>query len=217
MGRFVLVAAAIAAAALASCYQPGLVDCADTCGTSGLCPDGLSCMNGYCRTAGATGACASSGNDARSGGDGAGSTCPMAPQGHGAPVTCENAHPVMPTAPQCYVACGSAATGSDATIYALMSWKAASITSGGDEANAESAAGATETWLGLVAPAGSGASPGAWRWTNGAPNAFMHWAPGQPMDQGAAGNCGALTGSGWVSEPCTKTLPFLIGSPLPPS
>lgn len=216
MGRFVLVAAAIAAAVLASCYQPTFGDCVDTCGTSGICPGGLACKAGFCRLPGATGTCSGGKVDAAAGmdGPGPGSACPMAPQGHGSPILCENAQPPMPSLPQCYVACGMPATGTSASMYTLMSWKAAAIGSAGDETAAASVAGGAETWLGLMAADGSGASPGAWGWTNGAPMTFMKWAPGQPLDQGAAGNCGALTGSGWVSEPCTKSLPFLIASPM---
>lgn len=212
MGRLVL-AGALAGAVLASCYQPALVDCADTCGTSGLCPGGLACIDGYCRVAGATGACAAAKTDA-GGGDAPAGACPMAPQGHGTPVLCDDARPAMPTAPQCYVACGSAATGTNASMFQLMTWRAAAIGGSDNEAAAAQVAAGAETWLGLVAADGAGSNKAAWQWTNGAAMTYSSWANGQPVDQGGAGNCGALTGSGWVSEPCTKQLPFLIASPM---
>jgi hypothetical protein len=45
---------------------------------------------------------------------------------------------------------------------------------------------------------------------------YMDWAPGQPVDSGAGDNCGALTQSGWISEPCTMSHPFMIVAAPPP-
>ena len=50
MVRFVLILA------LAGCYRPSLVDCADTCKENGLCPDGLSCIGGFCTSGTSCGA-----------------------------------------------------------------------------------------------------------------------------------------------------------------
>jgi hypothetical protein len=41
--------------ALSGCYSPRVRDCVDTCTTD--CPEGLTCLDGYCRTPGATGSC----------------------------------------------------------------------------------------------------------------------------------------------------------------
>src|SRR5207248_1331585 len=44
--------------ALAGCYySPQLSDCAPTCAQSAVCPDGMTCLDGYCRLAGARGQC----------------------------------------------------------------------------------------------------------------------------------------------------------------
>ncbi len=42
MVRFVLIAL------LAGCYRPSIRDCIDRCDQSGLCPSGLSCIDGFC-------------------------------------------------------------------------------------------------------------------------------------------------------------------------
>ncbi|MBI4509482.1 MAG: hypothetical protein HY698_07580 [Deltaproteobacteria bacterium] len=45
----------------ASCYySPDFRDCVNTCATTGRCPDGLRCLDGYCRVPGANGTCGSS-------------------------------------------------------------------------------------------------------------------------------------------------------------
>jgi hypothetical protein len=38
-------------------YSPDIRDCANTCSATQLCPEGLTCESGFCRTAGATGSC----------------------------------------------------------------------------------------------------------------------------------------------------------------
>lgn len=192
-------------AALAGCYHPDLRDCVDRCDTSQLCPDGLSCVGGFCRTAGASGQCASQGIDAPGG-----SCPPMAPQGQGG---CLMVNPSVPAAPECYVICGGAVTGTAALAYHFNSWLPASIVSTMQESDAAGLLTTGEqVWVGLHAPAGSGTNPSAWMWADGAPASYMHWAPGQPVDN-AAENCAVLTSMGWISDACSNSHPFLIDSP----
>jgi hypothetical protein len=53
-GALVALAAFVA---LAGCYRVNSADCMVTCGDADACPHGLTCSEGYCRTAGATGRC----------------------------------------------------------------------------------------------------------------------------------------------------------------
>ncbi len=207
MGRFVLILSSTLALAT-GCYQPSLVDCVTTCGSSQLCPDGLSCMNGFCRTEGASGSCSGSTPDGQMGG------CPIAPQNHGTPV-CGMAMPVSPTPPTCQVICTPFVTGTAAAMFHFNTWLAGSIGSAAEEATAKALIGGP-VWLGLQAPSGMGGNPAMWAWSSGEAMTYMDWAPGQPVDMGAGGNCGVLTSTGWVSEPCSTTHPFMIVAPPPP-
>jgi hypothetical protein len=47
----------LAALLLAGCYRPSFEDCALTCGPGGLCPDDLSCQDGFCRAETRASAC----------------------------------------------------------------------------------------------------------------------------------------------------------------
>jgi hypothetical protein len=194
--------------ALAGCYHPELQDCADHCEASGLCPDGLSCVGGYCRVAGATGQCAGEMIDAPTGG----SCPPMAPQGQDG---CLMVDPAVPVAPECYVICGGTVTGTTALAYHFMSWLPASIVSSQQESDAEGLLASGEmVWLGLHAPAGQGTSLSAWMWADGKAMTYMHWAASQPVDN-ATENCAVLTSMGWISDSCSGSHPFLIDSPPP--
>ena len=200
MGRLLLIAL------LAGCYNPSVADCVDTCGADRLCPDGTSCdAQGFCRIAGAAGTCST--------GSGSGGTCPMAPQGHGTP-TCATAMPVNPVAPDCLVVCTPPASGSAATTWTTGTWHEAKISSPTAESTAKSLAGSGGAWIGLHAAPGTGATLNAWTWTDGTSPAYVDWANGQPVDNGAAGNCASVGPGGWISEPCNLTHPFLIDMPL---
>ena len=203
MGRLFLIAL------LAGCYNPTVADCVDTCAADQLCPDGLSCdAQGFCRSAGAAGTCLTGSGS----GSGSGGSCPMAPQGHGTP-DCATAMPVMPVAPDCLVVCTPAAAGSAAASWVTGTWHEAVIKSPTAESTAKSLAG-NGAWIGLHAPPNMGATPSAWTWTDGTSATFVDWANGQPVDNGAAGNCASVGPMGWISEPCTNSHAFLISMPL---
>jgi hypothetical protein len=210
----VLITGAVAAMAVAaSCYHPDLADCVDTCSSSHLCPDGTSCNAGFCRTSGATGTCNGAQVDASTSGK-----CPMAPGMQG---ICEAPVPGVPTAPECYTVCaGSAATGTAVQAYAFMTWRAAAMGSANDLADAKAMLGGFGAlWIGLRAPPGMGSQLSAWSWVSGVPMNFTGgWAPGQPVDHsvGSGDNCGVLTGSGWVSEPCANSHVFMLQTPPMP-
>ena len=57
MRRAFAIVVACSAAAHSCFYAPTVPDCANSCAISGKCPSGTSCVDGYCRTRGATGAC----------------------------------------------------------------------------------------------------------------------------------------------------------------
>jgi len=207
MGRILLIAF------VAGCYNPTVADCVDTCDSEQLCPDGLTCQAGYCRIAGAAGTC-STGSGSGSG-SGSGGSCPMAPQGHGTP-DCTTAMPVTPAPPDCLVECSPPAAGSAAAGWITGTWHEATVSSPTAEATAKTIVGAAHAWIGLHAPPNMGATPSAWTWTDGTAATFVDWANGQPVDNGSAGNCASVGATGWVSEPCTSSHPFLINLPPMP-
>ena len=211
MVRLVLVAAL--ASALGACYEPQFADCVDTCGTSGICPEGLSCQNGFCRTEGATGSCENGSNnpvDAPMPIDGPPSgTCPPVPMMQG----CMPVGP-QPVMPYCHVTCSPPKTGTDALAFRVGSWHAAVI-SDVTELNAAMSTTANQpAWIGLRQMPSQGAPTAGWSWVNSTPLTYNAWAPMQPDDgnmaEDDAEQCAVLAMSKWADEPCTMMRPYVI-------
>ncbi len=200
MVRLVLVGAL-----LAGCYTPEVGDCVDRCGQSGLCPDGLTCVDTFCRVEGAVGTCSMQGvaPDAP-----AAETCPATPIQQG----CTPVGP-MPQAPSCMVAC-AAQTGTVALAFRAGSWHTAVIGSASELAQAMSLANGAPTWLGLTQAAAQATPSAGWSWVTGAELSFEAWASNQPDDgtgtEAGVEQCGALVGATWVDEPCSRSHVFLI-------
>jgi hypothetical protein len=211
MVRVVLIAVT---AVLAGCYTPQLSDCATTCGASQLCPDGLSCVAGYCRTEGASGTCSTTNQpdapvqpiDAPLA-DMA-MACPPVPMQQGC--TLVGAMPVMP---YCFAAC-AAKTGTQAQAFAVGSWHIARIDSAAEQTAAMTASNNVLSWIGLSQPQNQATPAAGWTWIGAGPPVFAAWAPNQPEDGNGVEdnqqNCGALGGGGWGDEPCTDMRVFLI-------
>ena len=209
MGRLVLILAA-----LSGCYTPQLSDCATTCGASQLCPDGLSCVAGFCRTDGAGGACTSAGHpDAAKQIDASIDTpaaaCPPVPVAQGC--TLVGPQPVMPT---CMVAC-AAQSGTQAQAFVVGTWHIASITSAAEQSAAITATNGQLAWIGLTQPANQTTPMMGWTFIGiPGPPTFAGWAGGQPDDANGVENneqnCGALGPVGWGDEPCSDARPFVI-------
>jgi hypothetical protein len=186
---------------LAGCYHPALEDCVDTCGASHLCPDGLSCVAGYCTNGGTC----SAPSDAPPMHDSTPAGCPAVP--NLAPCATVAAPPVPP---YCFAVCTSPATSMGANMFSSGSWHVAVILDAAEEAAAQVVVGAGEPWIGLLqAPGGSNVATG-WHWIMQAGDpAFTAWASGQPDDGNGTEdnleNCGTITASGWVDEPCAPT------------
>lgn len=211
MVRLVLIAL------FAACYEPQFADCADTCGTSRICPEGLTCESGFCRAPGATGSCeldptVDAGIDA--------STTNPPPDGP-PPMACpptpimQGCSPVgpMPTMPYCHVTC-AAKTGTDALAFTVGSWHAAVIADATELAAAMTSSANQPAWIGLRQPPAQAMPQTAWAWLNGAPLAFSAWAPAQPDDGNGTENdaeqCGLLAEGKWADEACTLSRPFVI-------
>jgi hypothetical protein len=206
VARALLIAATAAAAALgAGCYDPTFDDCTTTCSTSNLCPDGLTCNGGYCRTAGATGGC--EGNIMR---------CPPMP-----PLQCGSATSVELDPPNCFAVCAPVdgmSTGSAALSFAVNTWHAAVLDDPAKQAAARTATGGTTTWIALHQQTAQATPDAGWQWQRGSAAGtaatMTDWATGQPDDGDAVENdiedCGALTSTGWIDEACGTSHPFLI-------
>jgi hypothetical protein len=192
----------VLALALAGCYSPDLADCADRCDTSNLCPDGLTCQAGYCRTEGATGTCSSQQDMP----DAANASCPPIPMQQG----CQLASP-QPVVPYCYVAC-TATTGTAA--LAFSPWRAAVLDTPEKLAAAMAIAGPTTMWVGLEQGSGAGSPSASWSWVTGAALGSLPWATGQPDDgdhtENGAEQCATLTGSAFSDEPCSASHQYLL-------
>jgi hypothetical protein len=199
--RLVLILATV----VAGCYSPSVVDCGDTCRTSGLCPDGLACVGGFCRAPGAAGSCTiadAATNDSMGGG-----ACPPAPQGM---MGCATAMPTVPTAPECLVLCAPAQAGPASQMYMIGGWRSAFLASASEEAKAKMLAGSAAVWIGLHRPAN-----GSFMWVDGHALTYTDWVGGTEPT-GTTEACAALGPNGWAAEPCTNTHPFLIRSPPMP-
>jgi hypothetical protein len=200
MVRLVLVGAI-----LAGCYAPQIADCVDRCGQSGICPDGLTCVDSYCRVEGAVGTCSPENlaTDAP-----AAETCPPTPVMQG----CTPVGP-MPQAPSCMVAC-AAQPGATALAFRAGSWHAAVIGTASELALAMTLANGEPAWLGLTQAAAQPTPSSGWSWVNGAPMSFTAWAANQPDDgsgtESGVEQCGVLVGGAWIDEPCSTSHVFLI-------
>ncbi|MGE0549900.1 MAG: C-type lectin domain-containing protein [Kofleriaceae bacterium] len=211
MDRLVL----IAVMAVAGCYKPQLSDCSDTCGETGLCPDGLSCVAGFCREPGAAGSCEDTTSDAgmidaATGSiDAAPLTCPPVPMGQG----CTTAVAVDPVAPNCWVVC-DARDGMFAKSFVAGMWHAAVITSPQEMASAMAVVGGQTVWAGLQQAASQATPNAGWSWVTGATLGMVPWSAGQPDDLNGSENaeeqCGSLAGGMWSDAACATNLPFLI-------
>jgi hypothetical protein len=196
----------VLALALAGCYAPDIADCADRCDTSNLCPDGLTCEAGYCRTEGATGACTASQQDMPDAATG--SACPAVPMAQG----CQLVGP-QPVMPYCMAAC-AASTGTAALAFSVGTWHAAVLDAPEKLTAAMTAAGSAATWVGLVQPTGESSPSAGWMWSTGGTVGPLPWAAGQPDDgdhtENGAEQCATLAGSAFADEPCTASHPYLI-------
>jgi hypothetical protein len=216
MARLVLIASL-----LAGCYQPSLVDCATTCGTSNSCPDGTTCRSGMCRLDDSTGSCpAMPGVDApmpdgpeEETPDGPAATCPPAPVGQGCTLL-----PGTQVAPGCHVVC-SAKTWTEARGLSAGTWHLA-IVSTAPEADliktAIAAAGVPSAWIGLDQPLGQATPLAGWKWTDGsALGSFAPWANMQPNDgngtEDGGEQCAMMTAGGtWSDDVCALGQAFVL-------
>jgi hypothetical protein len=200
----------------AGCYTPQLADCADTCSHSQLCPDGLSCLDGFCRTDGAAGTCPARPGmvdaplqqiDAPLAGD-APVGCPPVPVVQG----CTLAGPA-PVEPYCFAAC-AAKTGTLAQAFVVGTWHIAKIDDATEEAAAMTATNSQLAWIGLTQPAGQATPMAGWGWVGGGALTYTAWGAMQPDDANGSENneqnCGALGGMGWGDEACADSHVFLI-------
>ena len=172
--RVLALLAVVTAALVATnaCYDPSLKDCQFRCGSGGACPDGTSCMSGFCRTS--TGQCmggSGSGIDAPGG-------CPASPCGGTVKVidnACwvECASQVQPTT--AFQTCGSD-TGASGTWFAAI---IDTDTLRNDLKDPFKDGGAG--WIGLVR-----SLSGDWHWMNpaneaqGSAQGTNGWAGGEP-------------------------------------
>lgn len=217
MVRLVLIAL------LAGCYRPSLVDCVDTCDQTQLCPEGLSCVGGFC-TAGSS--CAQAidahvvdahvvdahATDATTDAMTDAMTCPPPPS------SCAAIMP-QPAPPGCFTVCTTPATNMAAATFSDGMWHIAIINSPGEQGaaiTAINASGQGEVWIGLLQNPSATAPGDGWHWVqqSGAPT-YTAWATNQPDDGDNTENheqdCTTMTSAGWYDQPCASTTrPFLI-------
>lgn len=172
--RVLIVALAVA---VSGCYSPGVADCQFSCGAGDSCPDGTSCMGGYCRTT-STGSCSTIGLDAAV--DAAVDapdepTCPSAPSsGCGARFRLAGG--------KCAVICGgNEKWDASANLCSTGAWEAGKLDT---VAKLDSVNPPGPLWIGA-----SRAS--TWTWRDGSSVAAALWTGGATPTGG--GNCGHLT------------------------
>lgn len=212
-----MVRLVLALALVSACYTPQLSDCATTCGASQLCPDGLTCTAGFCRTEGSSGTCTSANQpdapkqiDASVDGmlDTPAAACPPVPMVQGC--TLVGPQPVMP---YCFAAC-AAQTGTTAQAFVVGTWHPATILSAAEQTAALAASGNQLAWIGLAQPPNQATPAAGWFWLGGGPPAFTAWLGVQPDDANGVENneqnCGALGAGGWGDEACGDSHVFLI-------
>jgi hypothetical protein len=144
----VLACLAAVAGALAvsnACYSPNLEDCQFKCGPGGSCPDGTSCMGGFCRNS-TTGTCNGNDNDARGSSD-ASINCPAGV----APCT---GTPVRLTS-ECAILCENQATPAEASAMCppnttgATGWHLAVVMTDTKRMEYRSKLGQSVGWIGL--------------------------------------------------------------------
>jgi hypothetical protein len=201
---------------ITGCYTPQLTDCADSCSVSNLCPDGLSCVDGFCRTAGAAGSCPRTGGvdasmqqtDAPMQQADAPMGCPPVPVAQG----CTLAGPA-PVEPNCFAACVTK-TGTMAQAFTVGTWHIASIASATEQTAALTAANGQLAWIGLTQMPNQATPLAGWGWVGGGALTFAAWVGVQPDDANSTENneqnCGALGPGGWGDESCADSHVFLI-------
>lgn len=160
----VLLAGALA---LAGCYSPGVEDCQFACGAGDACPDGTSCMGGFCRSS-TTGTCSSAAD--------APLACPALP------ANCTMAF-TFPGG--CGAVCNSGRDWVTAGLACSAPWKLAVL----DTPAKLAAAPTTENyWVG--AHRLSSSTP--WVWVDGTAMRPDVWANGQIPPDGDGENCATL-------------------------
>lgn len=211
MARLVLIAASLGA--LAGCYNPQVADCVDTCGTSRLCPEGLTCAGGFCRVEGASGSCttvdAAVSTDASTDAPAADAMgCPPVPMQQG----CTGVGP-PPVMPYCIAACADA-TGMVATMFNQVGWHPVVIQDSAKLAAVMAVANTQTAWIGLTQPPGQATMAAGWQWPGGNVATFTSWAGGQPDDgdgvENNAEQCATISNAAWSDEPCSNVHVWLI-------
>jgi hypothetical protein len=198
MARALLIASLLATAA---CYDPTFDDCTTTCSTSDLCPDGLTCTAGYCRTAGATDSC-----------EGHMTSCPQAP-----PMQCMNTAHAKLQPPNCFAVCEVGGDATAARAFTVNTWHLAVLDDAMKQAGARTAAADATLWIALQQTAAQTVPGAGWEWKRDAqttPLGVADWAANQPDDadgnENAEEDCGAITQAGWIDDACTASHAFLI-------
>lgn len=159
------------ALAMLACYSPALEDCQFKCGTgSSVCPDGTSCMGGFCRnsTTGTCGSGSGTGIDAAIDGPPA---CPATPCPPAVPIPVTGGCGVLCTSFVTYTGAGQTCSGSLAT-----GWHLAVLASVAKRSEYKQKFSAANGWVGLT----FGTS---WTWLDGTsqPLGNPPWASGEPI------------------------------------
>lgn len=197
MVRALLITAVLAA----GCYEPTFEDCTTTCSTSNLCPDGLTCTDGYCRTAGASGSC-----------EGNMSACPPMP-----PLECNSASGKLEP-PNCFAVCEMTGSAGAARNFTKNTWHLAVLDTPDKQAAARATVGGATVWIALLQQSNQASPATGWQWMrNGAAQplgAMADWQTDQPDDadgtESNQQNCGALSASGWLDDDCATGHTFLV-------